>query len=89
MKVFTSYLFRNKWFSKVIFSFLSKEKQERIIITRLREEFELFGLDTSDLSDEDIKEGMGKVGEVMSKIGFTMDEVGQALQGIAQIMNKY
>ncbi len=84
MKIFANYLLRKEWILRIVMYFLSEEKQERIIIAKIREEFILFGKDISDMSDDEIKEGIIKVGNVMSKLGFTVDEVGQTLHVMAQ-----
>jgi len=78
MKTFANYLLRKQ----LVMRFLSVEKQERIVIAQFRSELAFFGHDTSDMTDEEIKEAMGKVGEMISKIGFTTEEITDAMRAM-------
>ena len=83
MKTFANYLLRKQWILRLVMRFLSVEKQERIIIAKFRAELAFWGKDTSDMTDEEIKEAIVKVGEVISKIGFTTKEMTDAMRAIA------
>lgn len=83
MKTFANYLLRKQWILRIVMCCLSKEKQERIIIAEFRAELAFFGHDTSDMTDEEIKEAIVKVGEMISKIGFTTEEITIAMRAMA------
>jgi len=84
MKTFANYLLRKQWILRIVMRFLSVEKQERIVIAKFRAELAFFGHDTSDMTDEEIKEAMVKVGEMISKVGFTTDEITDAMRAIVR-----
>jgi hypothetical protein len=83
MITFANYLLRKQWILRIVMRFLSVEKQERIVIAKFRAELAFFGHDTSDMTDEEIKEAMVKVGEMISKIGFTTEEITGAMRAMA------
>ena len=83
MKTFTNYLLRKQWILRIIMRFFSVEKRERIVIAKFRAELAFFGLDTSDMTDEEIKEAAVKVGEMISKIGLTTKEITDVMRAIA------
>jgi transaldolase len=65
--------------------FLSDEKKERIYIARFRAELAFWGHDTSNMTDEEIKEGINKFSEMVSVCGMTSDEVADSLKALANI----
>jgi len=83
MKTFANYLLRKQWILCIVMRFLSVEKQERIVIAKFRAELAFFGYDASDMTDDEIKEAMVKVGEMISKIGFTTEEITDAMRAMA------
>ena len=84
MKTFANYLLNKKWILRIVMHFLSKEKQERIIIAEFRSELAFFGHDTSGMTDEEIKEAIVKVGNVISQIGFTVEEMADTMRVMAR-----
>ena len=87
MKTLANYLLRNKWVLRVVTRFLSEERQERITIAQFRNELCFFGHDASDMTDEEIKEAIVKVGELIGQFGFTADEAGNVIKVMAQLSN--
>lgn len=51
----------------------------------IRDHLEFFGLDTSNLSDEDIEVKMIEISRMISKIGYTVDEVKSALIELSRL----
>ncbi len=84
MKTFANYLLRKQWILRIVMHFLSIEKQERIIIAKFRNELAFFGRDTSDMTDDEIKESMTKVGKVINVIGFTTEEITDTMRILAK-----
>lgn len=85
MKTFANYLLRKQWILRIVMRFLSVEKQERIVIAKFRAELAFFGHDTSNMTDDEIKEAMVKVGEMISKIGFTTEEITDEMRAMANL----
>ena len=83
MKTLLNYLLRKQWILRIVMRFLSVEKQERIVIAKFRAELAFFGHDTSNMTDDEIKEAMVKVGEMISNIGFTTEEITDAMRAMA------
>jgi len=83
MITFENYLLRKQWILRIVMRFLSVEKQELIVMAKFRAELAFFGHDTSDMTDEEIKKAMFKVGEMISKIGFTTEEITGAMRAMA------
>jgi hypothetical protein len=83
MRVLLNYLLNKQWILRIVIRFLSVEKQERIIIAKFRAELAFWGHDTSDMTDEEIKEAIVKVSEMISKIGFTTKEMTDAMRAMA------
>ena len=59
---------------------LTKKEQEKLTMLELRSLALLFGFDISDMSDEEIKEGVTHAAKEMSKTGLSASEVGEALR---------
>ena len=59
---------------------LTKKEQEKLIMVEFRSLASLFGFDTSDMSDEEIKEGVTHAAKEMSKAGVSASEAGEALR---------
>ncbi len=83
MKTLLNYLLNKQWILSIVMCFLGVEKQERIVIAKFRAELAFFGHDTSNMTDEEIKEAIVEVGDMIGKIGFTTDEVAEALKALA------
>ena len=52
------------------------------VITRIRHEFALLGYDLSDLTDEDIRQGVLHMSEVFQSYGVTAEEATKALTNL-------
>ena len=82
MKKLINYLLNKEWILNIVILFFSDYQKERIAIEKFRNELTLFGHDISDMTDEEIKEGITKVGDLMRRVGFTAIEAANALRGI-------
>ena len=80
---FTNYLLSKRWVLFIVMCFLSEIKKEQIYIARFRAEFAFCGHDISDITDEEIKEGINKMGEMIVKCGMTTDEVSGSFKALA------
>ena len=83
MKRFLNYLLNKQWILRIVMRFLSEEKKERIYIARLRAELAFWGYDTSEMTDDEIKDGLMKVKEVSIKCGVTKQELAEVLKAMA------
>jgi hypothetical protein len=83
MKRFLNYLLNKQWILYVVMCFLSEEKKERIYIAKLRAELALWGYDTSEMTDDEIKDGLMKVNEVSIQCGVTKQELAEVLKAMA------
>ena len=83
MRVLLNYLLNKQWILLIAMRFLSEGKKEQIYIARLRAELAFWGHDVSDMTDEEIKEGILKMGEMVAKCGMTTDEVAEAFKALA------
>lgn len=59
---------------------LSKEEKERFELAQLRANFMFFGHDLSDMTDEEIKEGVKNVAKAFSNFGFETKEAAKAIE---------
>jgi hypothetical protein len=59
---------------------LTNKEQEKLIMLEFRSLALLFGFDISDMSDEEIKEGVTHAAKEMSKVGMSASEAGEALR---------
>jgi len=80
MRVLLNYLLNKQWILLIAMRFLSEGKKEQIYIARLRAELAFWGHDVSDMTDEEIKEGILKMGEMIAKCGMTTKEVENAFR---------
>ncbi len=53
---------------------LTKTESENLTILEIRSSFRFLGFDTSEMSDDDIKKGIEKIGKVVVKVGLSKDE---------------
>ncbi len=83
MKTLLNYLLNKQWILRIVMCFLSDGKNERIYIARFRAELAFWGHDVSDMTDEEIKEGISKMGEMVAKCGMTTKEVENAFRALA------
>ena len=83
MKTLLNYLINKHWILSIVMCFLSEGKKEQIYIAKFRAELAFCGHDVSDMTDEEIKEGITKMGEMVSKCGMTTDEVAEAFKALA------
>lgn len=83
-----NYFLSKQWVLSIVMLFLSDDKKEKIHIAKLRAELSFWGHDTSDMTDEEIKEGTKAVAEMMIKFGFTADELLSAITGFKQSNKK-
>ena len=58
MKKLLNYLLNKQWILRIVMCFLSDGKKEQIYIARFRAELAFWGHDVSDMTDEEIKEGI-------------------------------
>ena len=65
--------------------FLSEGKKEQIYIVRFRAELAFWGHDVSDMTDEEIKYGIKKMGEIVSKCGMTTNEVLESFKALENL----
>ncbi len=79
MKTFLNYLLNKQWVLSIVMRFLSDDKKERIYIARLRAELAYWGHDVSDMTDEEIKDGHLKVGEISKQCGVAAQELAKVL----------
>lgn len=84
MKRFLNYLLNKQWILHIVMCFLSEGKKEGIYIAKLRAELALWGYDTSEMTDKEIKEGVFKVSEVASKCG--VSKCGVSKQELAEVL---
>lgn len=63
--------------------FLSLKEQEKLTMLEFRSLALLFGFDVSNMSDEEIKEGVVRASKAMSMGGVTAYEAGIALRNMA------
>lgn len=75
-----NYLLNKQSILSFVAPFLSERKQEKIMIASLRSELSFWGFDTSDMSDEEIKQGMKRSAQIMAQCGVTADECARALR---------
>jgi hypothetical protein len=71
-----NYFLNKQWVLHIVMRFLSEEKKEKIAIESIRQNFMLFGHNCSDMTDEEIKEGVKNVGS----FGATKEEAEKALR---------
>lgn len=75
-----NYFLNKQWILKIVMRFLSEEKQQRILIAQLRGELSFFGCDTTNMTDEEIMEGVKEVGRIFGSFGLTVKEAGKAMR---------
>lgn len=80
MKTLLNYLLNKQWILSIVMCFLSEGKKEQIYISRFRAELEFWGHDVSDMTDEEIKEGMKNVAKTIGSFGATKEEAAKALR---------
>ncbi len=80
-----NYLLRNNRILSFVLFFCSKRTNERVLIEKFKAEFTIFGHNIDDLSDEEIKEGIGCFALLSKDCGLTIDEVGQSIKAVAQL----
>ncbi len=56
-----------------------KQIERKIVIAQLRSHLKFFGCDTSDLTDEEIEQGVLEFSRGMSGFGVSVDEASEAL----------
>jgi len=80
MKRILNYLLNKQWILSIVMCFLSEGKKEQIYIARLRAEFIFFGHDISDMTDEEIKEGIKNIANKIGQFGATAEEAAKAFR---------
>jgi len=83
MKQLFNYLLNKQWILSIVMCFLSEGKKEKIQIARSRAELALWGYYTSEMTDDDIKDGLLKVNEVSVQCVFTKQELAEVLKAMA------
>ena len=92
MKTLLNYLLNKQWILSIVMCFFSEGNIEQIFIVRLRAEMLFWGHDTSQITDEEIKDGINKIGEIIAQCGFTTNEITNAMRAMANCTehaNKY
>ncbi len=87
MKQFLNYLLNKHWILRIVMCFLDNDKKEKIYIARFRAELAFWGHDTSKMTDEEIKKGIDKMGELISACSFTTEQIANGLKALATINN--
>ena len=75
-----NYLINKQWVLHIVIRFLSEEKKEKIAIESIRQNLMLLGHDCSDMTDEEVKEGMKNVAKTIGSFGATTEEAAKALR---------
>ena len=75
-----NHLPNKQWVLHIVMRFLSEEKKEKIAIESIRQNLMLFGHDCSDMTDEEIKEGMKNVAKTIGSFGATTEEAAKVLR---------
>lgn len=58
---------------------LTPEQKEKEYIDRFRAEMMFWGHNTSQLTDDEIKEGIQRTADIITKTGFTVDDITKAM----------
>ena len=64
---------------------VGKVKSEKEALLIIRQTLEIFGHDTSDISDEELKEGVTRFTTLVANSGITTDEAMIAMSKLAEI----
>jgi len=83
MKTLLNYLLNKRCILSIAMRFLSEGKKEQIYIARFRSELAFWGHGVSDMTDEEIKEGIKKMGEMVEACRMTTNEVAEAFKAVA------
>ena len=83
MKQLANFLLQNDRILSFVMIFLSKEKKEKIYISKFRDSFKLFGTNIDDYSDDEVKKALKSYALLSNECGLTSDEVGQAMKTVA------
>ena len=84
-----NYFLNKQWVLHIVMRFLSEGKKEQIYIARFRAELVFWGHDVSNMTDEEIKEGISKMGEMVSQCGMTTDEVAVAFKALGKTIGSF
>ena len=74
-----NYFLNKRWIFKIVMRFLSEEKQEKIWIEIIRQHFAIFGHDCSNMTDDEIKQGMSNIAKTIGSFGATAEEASKAM----------
>jgi len=80
MKRILNYLLNKQWILSIVMCFLSDGKKEQIYIARFRAELVFDGHDVSDMTDEEIKEGIKNIANKIGQFGATVEESAKAVR---------
>ena len=83
MNRFLNYLLNKRYFLSFVMLFLSDSKKTQIYIARFKAELSSCGMDVSDMTDEEIIEGINRMGDMVAQCGMTTDEVTKAFKALA------
>ncbi len=75
-----NYFLNKQWVLHIVMRFLSEEKKQKIAIESIRQNFMLFGHDCSNMTDEEIKEGVRNVAKNIGSFGATTEEAAKVLR---------
>lgn len=82
-----NYLLNKEWILKIVMKFLSEEKQKKIYIAKIKSELSFFGFDTSDMSEEDIDNGVKELCTLIRQTGLSSNDVVKFSQALALASN--
>ncbi|WP_438423111.1 hypothetical protein [Aquimarina macrocephali] len=80
-----NYFLNKKWISRIVIRFLSEEKKERILIESMRDQLAFFGNDTTNITDEEIKEGIKRIPKAIGSFGATLEEAATASRVLSSL----
>lgn len=83
MKKVLNYILNIPFIFKIVCSLLPEKKNDIIQMQIFRNNFMFFGLDLSNMTDDEIKENVCKVGKVFGDFGLTTNEAAKALKSLS------
>jgi len=86
LKQLINYFLNKNFIYNIVKRFLSEEKKERIEIEKLRNELSFLGLDTLDITDEEIKDCILWMGELQAQCGVSAKECVDVLNSFGKVL---
>ena len=75
-----NYFLNKQWILSIVMCFLSEDEKEKIYIARFRAEFIFWEHDISDMTDEEIKDGIKNIAKAIGSFGATAKESAKAFR---------